>query len=504
MFWTRHLKKSKISLDFTSKTIIIILVLDGGVKTMKIIGRVYEQAELKRLHESGRPEFIAVTGRRRVGKTYLIKEMFSSDMFFYFTGAVGKNVTNKYQLHRFDEAVVQYGGEKGPVSQSWADAFLKLKKMLGPTNKNRRVVFIDELPWLDAPKSDFLPALDYFWNTFASSRSDLMLIVCGSAASWIAKHLFENRGGLHNRITGRIRLAPFSLRECEDLLKENGVVINRYQLAEIYMILGGIPYYLNMLKKNLGPSQNVDQLLFSANAPLKNEFDEVYRSLFKAPDRHINIVRALSKRKSGMTRDEIIKSAKIPGGGNLTRTLAELEQCGFITKYADFTKKKNNAYYRLSDPFTLFWLRYVDGNNTKDEYYWTNLLDDGGRRAWSGHAFEQLCLLHIMQIKNKLGIAGISTEVFSWRGKGNGTGAQIDLLIARRDGVINICEIKYALHPYTITKEYDQLLNKKRMAFLGETGTRCAAHITMVTTYGLAEKGYRASVQSEVLLDDLF
>jgi len=471
---------------------------------MKIIGRVREQAELRRYFESGKPEFIAVTGRRRVGKTFLIREMFSKDLSFYYSGAIGNNVTNKYQLRRFDEAVTEYGGEAAPLSQCWSDAFRKLRKIIELSRQKRQVIFIDELPWIDAPKSDFLPALDHFWNTFASSKPGVMLIVCGSSASWMVRNLFENKGGLHNRITGRINLAPFSLGECEAFLNENGIVMNRFQIAETYMVFGGVPYYLSMLAKNLGPTQNVDRLLFVDDAPLNNEFNEVYRSLFRSADRHIGIVNELSKAKSGLTRDEIIKAAKIPGGGNLTKTISELEQCGFIEKYSDFTKQKNNAYYRLIDPFTLFWLKYVNNNNSKDEYYWTNLLDDGGRRAWSGHAFEQLCLLHIPQIKRRLGIAGISTEVFTWRSKEHSPGGQIDLLISRKDGVINLCEMKFSLHPYTISLKDCNDLQQKRMAFISETGTRGAIHITMVTTYGLAEKGYRASVQSEVTLDDLF
>jgi len=429
---------------------------------------------------------------------------FMMDISFYYSGVIGKNVTNNYQLRRFDEAIAEYGGEKGSTSKCWADAFRKLRKLLESHRRSRKVVFIDELPWIDAPKSDFLPALDNFWNTFASSRPDVMLIVCGSSASWMVRNLFENKGGLHNRITGRITLAPFTLCECEAFLNEYGIVMNRYQIAEVYMVFGGIPYYLNMFRSNLGPTQNIDRLLFVDNAPLKNEFNEVYRSLFRAADRHINIVSTLSKTKSGLTRDEIIMAAKIPSGGNLTKTLSELEQCGFIERYTDFTKQKNNAYYRLTDLFTLYWLKYVNNNNTKDEYYWTNLLNDGGRRAWSGHAFEQLCLLHIPQIKRSLGISGISTEVFTWRSKEYSPGTQIDLLIARKDGVINLCEMKYSLHPYTINTKYDQDLQQKRIAFLSETGTRSAIHITMITTYGLTEKGCRGSIQSEVTLDDLF
>ena len=471
---------------------------------MKIIGRIREQAELKRYFESGRPEFVAISGRRRVGKTFLVREFFAHDMSFYFTGAVGKNVTNRYQIRRFDKAIAMYGGKSDHASSCWADAFNKLKQMIEGVQKERHVIFIDELPWLDMPKSDFLAALDYFWNTFASSRPDLMLIVCGSAASWMTRNIFENKGSLHNRITGRIMLAPFSLGECEAFFNEYGIIMNRYQIAETYMVFGGIPYYLGMLDKGLGPTQNIDRLLFVNDAPLKNEFNEVFRSLFRSSEKHMHIVRALSQSKSGMTRDDIIKTTKIHGGGHLSRTLGELEQCGFIDRYSDFTKAKNSVYYRLSDPFTLFWLKYVHENTAKDEYFWTNLIDDGGRRAWSGHAFEQLCLLHIAQIKRRLGIFGISSAVFSWRSRRGGINAQIDLLISRKDGVINLCEMKYSLHPYTISKKYEQELQQKRQAFLGETGTRAAIHMTMISTYGLAEAGYRSSVQSEVTLDDLF
>lgn len=469
-----------------------------------IVGRTREQAELMRYFKSGRSEFIAVTGRRRVGKTFLIRELFAGSLSFYFSGVIGDKVNNAYQLRRFDEEIARRGGSTGCASRCWSDAFDKLREMLHSPCEKRQVIFIDELPWLDAPKSDFLPALDYFWNTFASARNDIMLIICGSAASWIVKNIFQNKGGLHNRVTGRIFLAPFTLRECEELFRENGIVMSRQQIAEIYMVLGGIPYYLNMLEKSLGPTQNVDRLLFADNAPLKNEFNEVYSSLYRASDRHIAIVNALSKKSAGMTRDEIISASGIPGGGNLTKTLDELEQCGFIDKYTDFTRKKKSACFRLIDPFTLFWLRFVKENNTKDEFYWTNLIDDGGRRAWSGYAFEQLCLMHISQIKRKLGISGISTEVFAWRSKEFDPGVQIDLLIARKDGVINLCEMKYTLHPYTVSMEYEKELQRKRMAFLGETDSRCALHTTMVTTFGLTDKGYRASVQSEVTLDDMF
>ena len=469
---------------------------------MAIIGRKAEMRELERYYNSERPELIIVYGRRRVGKTYLIKEYFGNSFAFYFTGSIG--VKNTVNLANFDKAIREYGGEMKTASKDWSEAFGKLKALLQKSTIKRKVVFIDEMPWLDARKSDFLAAFDYFWNSWASANPQVLFIGCGSATSWITKKIFQNRGGLHNRVTGRIYLAPFSIGECEEFFKSRNVEITRYQLAECYMIFGGIPYYLNLFEKGLSFSQNVDKLCFAEKAPLRYEFEELYMSLFNNPRCHIVIVEALAKKNCGLNRNEICKTGNLQANGHLTEALDELEQCDFIEKYIDFTREKNGAYYYLKDPFTLFYLRYMKDNHTKDEYFWTNYIDDGGHRAWSGYAFEQLCRIHIKQIKAKLGIFGVSTSTSSWRSKDADQGAQIDLLICRKDGVINLCEMKYAKHPYEITKAEAALLERKKAVFIMETGTKYAIHITMITTFGLAKKGYCGMAQSEVRLDDLF
>ena len=469
---------------------------------MKIVGRKAEMMELERHYDSGRPELVIVYGRRRVGKTYLIREYFENDFAFYFTGSIG--VPNKVNLANFDKAAHEYGSEANAVSRDWFDAFNKLKALLQQTPGERKVVFIDEMPWLDAQKSDFLPAFDYFWNSWASSAPEILLIGCGSATSWITKKLFRNKGGLHNRVTGRIYLAPFSIGECEEFFKSRNVEITRYQLAECYMIFGGIPYYLNLFDRRLSFSQNVDKLCFAEAAPLRNEFEELYMSLWGNPASHIAIVEALAKKRYGLSRNELCEAGNLQPNGHLTDALNELEQCDFIERFSDFTKKKNGAYYYLKDPFTLFFLRYMKGNNTRDEYFWTNRADSGSHNAWSGYAFGQLCRMHIKQIKAKLGILGVSTSAFSWRSKDAAPGAQIDLLIRRKDGVINLCEIKYTKHPYEIKKADAALLEQKKAAFLMETDVRDAIHITMITTYGLAKKGYFSMAQSEITMEDLF
>ena len=469
---------------------------------MDIIGRKSQMGELQRYYDSGMPELVIVYGRRRVGKTYLIKEFFENNFAFYFTGTAG--AANEENLRNFDKAVIEFGGAPANASRSWGDAFDKLKALLGGKSGHRKVVFLDEMPWLDAHGSDFMTAFDYFWNSWASAIPEILFIGCGSATSWITKKLFQNRGGLHNRVTGRIHLEPFTLGRCEEFFRSRNIEMTRYQMAECYMIFGGIPFYLNLFQSGISFSQNIDKLCFADKAPLQHEFDELYKSLFKNPGRHIAIVEALSRKRGGMSRNELSKASKLPPNGHFTETLVELEQCDFIEKYTDFTKPKNGSYYYLKDPFTLFYLRYMRDNNTKDEYFWTNYAQDGAHMAWCGYAFEQLCRTHIRQMKEKLGILGVSTETTSWRSKDTAPGAQIDLLISRRDGVINLCEMKYSKHPHVITKVEAAGLERKKYVFLMETGAKSAVHITLVTTWGLEKKGYHSIAQSEVVLDDLF
>lgn len=471
---------------------------------MNIIGRKSQKQDLVRYHNSDKPEFIIIYGRRRVGKTYLVKEFFESKFTFYFTGTV--DVGRSVNLSNFKKALAEYGDTNLSTVRNWGEAFDRLKALLiNKREKNvKQVVFIDEMPWLDTRDSDFLSALDYFWNSWASSIPEILFIGCGSATSWITKKLFQNRGGLHNRITGRIYLAPFSLGECEEFFEYNNIVMTRYQMAESYMIFGGIPFYMNLFLSDISLSQNVDRLCFAEQAPLRYEFEELYRSLFRNPHRHIAIVESLAKKRTGMTRIEISKERKLSANGHLSEALRELEQCDFIEKYNDFTKPKHGSYYYLKDPFTLFYLKYMKNNDSKDEYFWTNYMEDGGYRAWCGYAFEQLCRTHIKQMKGKLGISGVSTESTSWRSKDSTPGVQIDLLIKRRDGVINLCEMKHSKHPYTISKDEASKLERKKAVLIKEVEPKCAIHITMVTTWGLEKKGYSNIVQSEINLGDLF
>lgn len=468
-----------------------------------MIGRIKESDELNRLYESDESEFIAVYGRRRVGKTYLIREVFADRFAFHHTGL--PNTTKRKQLSHFKESLVA-SGYGGMMPKDWFSAFHALQEVVAKSTLRRKVVFIDELPWMDTAKSDFLMALEVFWNEWASARKDIVLIVCGSAAAWMVKNLFRNRGGLHNRVTARICLQPFALGECEAFAAERGLGMSRSDIAECYMAFGGIPYYWRYLARGMSLAQNIDRICFAIDAPLKHEFEELYASLFNDASAYRKVVAALAGKKAGMTRLELLDALGIAVTGKLTETLETLEASGFIRSYRSYGAKKKNTIYQLIDPFTLFHFRFLE-TPSSDEHFWSSTLASPAQAVWRGLAFERLCLLHLPQIRKALGIGSVHVEASGWSFKGDATypaGVQIDLVIDRADNVINICEMKYSANVFAIGKAYDGILGVKMATFTGVTKTRKAVHLTFVTANGLLKNSYSSRVQSEVVLSDLF
>ncbi len=467
--------------------------------TDAIIGRATEQDILRQRIDSNSSELIAIYGRRRVGKTFLVRQYFNDAFSFYSTGIY--QGTKKEQLGEFNRQLEHYSGHEWKVAKDWFDAFAQLRKYLESLDGCKPIiVFLDELPWMDTQKSRFIKAFEYFWNSWGVTNKRLKLIVCGSATTWMRENVLSDKGGLYNRTTRSIYLAPFTLHETEQYLLSRGISWNRYQIAECYMILGGTPLYLQMLERNLSLTQNIDNLFFIQGAPLAREYDFLFRSLFNEATIYRQIIETLASKTIGMTRKEIMTVAKIEDGGVLTKALRNLNDCDFIRQYTAFGKSERGTIYQLTDLFSLFHLRYVKGYRGQDEHHWQNMIDSPARRVWSGYSFEQLCLHHIRQIKQKLGITGVQSDVCAWKGEGG----QIDLLIDRRDQTINLCEMKFAQGEFEITKQYDSHLRERAESFRSATKTRKALHQTFVTTYGVKKNMYSGNIQSEIRLDDLF
>ena len=448
-----------------------------------IVGRRHEQDILQSCLDSPKAEFIAVYGRRRIGKTYLVKQFFEENFDFYASGVY--QISRSEQLKRWQVQLNKYSGQKKTRPKDWFEAFDQLQAYLETlSEKDRLVIFIDELPWMDTPKSNFIRALEVFWNSWAADRKGLKLVVCGSATTWMTNKLLGDKGGLHNRVTRPIRLAPFTLAETQNYLKSNGLEWSRGEIMEAYMTLGGTPYYLSLLRPELSIRQNIDELFFSQDAPLQSEYEFLFRSLFKEANAYRKVVELLSTKLKGLTRAEILHEIKITDNGNLTTILEYLEKCDFIRRYQAFGKKQREMIYQLTDMYTLFYLRFVKGYNGLNLNEWSNMSDQK-RSTWEGYAFEQVCILHINEIRKALGISGIASDVCSWSYRDKKKGAQIDLVIDRSDNVIDLCEMKYSDSPFELTKDYVEWLKERRDLFREQTGTNKTMHLTMVTTYGL-------------------
>lgn len=471
----------------------------------KLIGREQEIRLLKEYTLSNRPEFVAIYGRRRVGKTFLVNKLFGGKMAFSMTGVL--DGTKDEQMEAFVDAMQEYGGELIEKPKTWMEAFRVLKAFLKTkvALKQRCIVFLDELPSMDTQRSGFVRALGYFWNSWASLQDNMTLIVCGSATSWMIRHVVDDKGGLHDRITHEMHLRPFTLHETECYLKSHGFKWERLSIMQAYMALGGIPYYLGMLNKQESFAMNIDRLFFSEDEKLRREYKRLYSTLFKSPDSYTAIVSELSKVRSGLTRNELRKALGKDSSGSLSMKLEDLVNCDIIRKFVvrDKNVKKNSAIYQLMDFYSLFYLTFVSRAEA-ETHYWSNHIGTSEVNSWLGLSFERLCMAHTTQIKQALRLDRIATRVYSWRSKRAKPKAQIDMVLERADGIINIFEMKYSDADYSLDKEEKEKLRTRIDRFRMETEVKEALWPTLVTTYGLKKGVHSATFVETLTMDDMF
>ncbi len=480
-----------------------------------IIGRKQELKMLKEVWSSREAELLAIYGRRRVGKTHLIREFFSSKgTYFELTGQ--KDGSLHDQLDNFIKAFSQTFFQAIPLRtpSSWKEAFELVTAQINNIPKTQKLtIFFDELPWLATKRSKMLQAFDYFWNHYWSKNSKLVVVVCGSAASWMLEHLINAKGGLHNRLTRIILLKPFNLKDTQEFLRHRGISFQHKQILDLYMVFGGIPYYLKQIRKGKSPAQNINKICFQREGLLYGEFHRLFHSLFDAYNTNLSIVKAIAKSWSGISRIELIRITKILSGGSLDKRLEELETAGFIQSYIPYGQKKKGHYYRVIDEYTLFYLRWIEPMKDRGieggKSYWQTKSSTAQANAWSGYSFENICLKHIDQIQEALGIQSIATETGSWRfvpKKGSlESGAQIDLLFDRDDDIITLCEIKYSQKAYSLDKGYAKKLIQKIEAFEKQTSTNKQIFLALITISGLKKTIWSEElIHNVVTLNSLF
>jgi len=474
-----------------------------------VTGRDSEKATLMKIERSGEPELVVVYGRRRVGKTYLVRNVFQKQMAFDLSGI--HNASLEQQLENFSAALAKVMGSLPLANPTgWMQAFNMLENYLTPLiKKQRKVIFFDEFPWLSTARSGFMQAFESFWNTWASRQNNLVVVICGSSAAWMIQKVINNRGGLHNRVTSRIRLLPFTLSETEAFLKYRKINLDRHQVLQLYMAMGGIPQYLKEVGPGESAMQAIDRTCFTKDGLLRDEFKNLFHSLFDDAGYHIAVVRALAKKGSGLTRNEIIEACKLTSGGGATKILDELTESGFITPYIPFGRTAKDSIYKLTDEYANFYVKFIENSRFSGPGTWARYSTSTGTswKSWSGTAFESICMKHILQLKKALGIEGVHTEISAWRYRSqrDEQGAQIDLLIDRQDSCINICEIKFSTNTYDISKSYAKDLENKLSVFRERTLTRKTLFLTMITTNGVKNiQNFAGLVHNEVTVNELF
>jgi predicted AAA+ superfamily ATPase len=482
-----------------------------------IVGRDEELKILEEVYESSEPQFLAVYGRRRIGKTYLISEFFKpKGTYFEITGMQEGSL--KEQLFRFAYEFSRQFNEDTPIAppQSWTHALILLHQAIEKVEEGRKIIlFFDEIPWLASRRSGFLSALEHLWNRYLSRRANLILVICGSSASWVIKNVINNRGGLYGRVTKKMCLLPFTLAETEKYLRSRRIDLDRKQIIDLYMAIGGVPKYLSYVQGEKSAAQTINALCFSLKGELHHEFHNLYRSLFTNHEYHIAIVRALAKTSGGLSREELLKQAKLSSGGSSSRTIEELIDAGFLIYVPSFHQKKKGGTYRLIDEYSLFYLTWMEhlsqiSMENGDADFWMKKYGSSQWKAWSGCAFESLCFKHIQNIKKALGIAGISTLQSGWRylpkpSADQDQGAQIDLVIDRADRCINLCEMKFSDSEFVIDKSYGEKLKAKKRIFKDQTKTKKALFTTLVTSYGVKKNGHSLGiVDAQLTMDALF
>ena len=477
-----------------------------------LVGRAKEIKELLELYNSGKSEFVAIYGRRRVGKTFLVDECLKGKITFRHAGLSPVDKDNhknnlKNQLAHFGFSLKLHGmqGVKRPAS--WMEAFFMLAQYLeSKDDGNRQVVFLDELPWLDTPRSGFITAFEGFWNTWACHRDNLMLVVCGSANSWMLNNLVNNHGGLYGRTTYEIKLHPFNLKECEQLFGALNIKMSRYDMVQSYMVMGGIPFYLRYLSKEKSLAQNIDALFFAPGARLRDEYDRLFASVFTAPEEMKRIVEVLSRRSAGYTRKEVIALARLTDSGATSKMLQALVSSDFVQVYVPFGASKREARFKLIDHFCLFYIKFVRNRRELDPEFWTHNVVAPAINTWRGFAFEQVCLNHVTQIKSALSILGVSSTQSQLviKGDENVQGTQIDLLICRKDNVVSMCEMKFYNAPFAVSKDYHLKLMHRQNLVIGLLPRHWVVHHVLISAYGVAENEYASDFQSVVTIDDLF
>ncbi len=462
------------------------------IKPNKVVGRKEEQLILSKVLWNQEAQLVAVYGRRRIGKTFLIKSFFA-DKIKSINLIGSKRLKNKDLLSHFRDSIVTAGlvNTELPTPNNWNDAF-KLLRLVLETNSDQILIFIDEVPWFERPKSNFIGEFEHFWNSYATNRENLKIILCGSATSWMLKKLIYNKEGLHNRFTARINLKPFSIQEANEFLLSKSIKLTSKNLLELYLSIGGIAEYLKWIDKANSSAVIINDLCFKTSGNLFEEYESLVPALFSDPEKYNRLILALTKKTQGSTFKELEQLSGVAKGTTLARMLTELELNSFVTAYTPYSWG-NVKLYRLTDPYLIFYHKWIQSIKKQGvpvpENYWMQTFNSQSFRIWTGYSYETFCFTHISDILKQIGISGMRVKPSIWRSKLSKQGAQIDLVLERADHIINLCEIKFHTQPIVLDDKLENELMRKVSIFQEETKSKTEIVPLLISASEVINKG---------------
>lgn len=473
---------------------------------MEMVGRVQERRCLDRCDGSDKSELVCVYGRRRVGKTFLVEQTLGPFFAFHVVGS--KDAATSSQLREFGLELTDRGDPNPNPPADWREAFNRLYKVITAPDAPRSphgkaVVFIDEFPWFAKQRSDFLSAFSTFWNRRSTTGQKLLVVICGSATSWVIEHVLESAGDMAARVTESIFLKPFALAETKEYFDSRGFGWDERSLIETQMVFGGLPYFFSLMSPHQSLAQSIDRLCLRPRAQLRDETMILLESTMRRSRLYVELFALLAQHRYGVPKAEAMRLLG-HSTNQFIKATAEAVKCGYVHEYKNLSKPQNPKYLMLVDPFILFHYRLIEPAHGDSPRSWADFVADQERyTAWRGNAFEIVCLQHVRQLKSALGIGGVLTKEYPWASARKAGGAQVDLVIERADRIVNLCEMKFTDAPYELTSAVEQELVRKREVFREETGTRLALKTVLVSAQGTA--GYHDSQIAQIITaDDLF
>lgn len=418
-------------------------------KMKRFVGRELELKKLRAIGEADEPSIVVVYGRRRVGKTELLEQAFRHRNILKFEGIEG--LSEKDQYANAMRQLAKYVGEdlltKVQIT-SWSEFFDLVARY---TKEGTWTIYLEELQWLANYESKLLSELKYAWDNQFRRNPKLLLILCGSAPSFMLEKVVHSKA-LYNRSQHEIHLQELSISETKLFLKNR----SDREIFNAYLSVGGIPEYLKWVDKESSVFQGLCTHAFTSGSFFSREFEKIFTSSLANNKHYREIIETLSRCKF-LSREELAEKLKLTSGGTLSILLTDLEKCGFISKYCPYnlSNSSNVIRYAIADNYLHFYFNFIRPIQSKIENGDYNEVPQSAIKMdsyakWLGFAFERWCRKYSRVIAKILGFSGVqyrSGAYFSRATNKKDPGYQIDLVFDRADKVYTICEMKYLQSP---------------------------------------------------------